>query len=51
MIHGLLSIDHSVKTEGGEGNGLNPAVIFTGGSGNSVVVVHGRLQAVQGQMG
>ena len=28
---GLLSINHSMKTEGGEGNGLNPAVIFTGG--------------------
>ena len=45
---GLLSINHSVKTkdkkhQGGEGNGLNPATIFTGGLGNSGVVVHGRL--------
>ena len=32
------------KHQGGEGNGLNPAAIFTGGSGNSGVVVHGRFR-------
>ena len=45
---GLLSINHSgkktKKQQGGEGNGLNPAAIFTGGSGNSRVVVHGRFR-------
>ena len=37
---GLLSINHYVKTkdkkhQGGEGNGLNPAAIFMGGSGEN----------------
>ena len=40
---GLLSINYCVKTkdkkhQGGEGNGLNPAAIFTGGSGENGLI-------------
>ena len=53
---GLLSINHSVKTkdkkhQGGEGNGLNPAAIFTGGYGRFREFGGCRTRAVMGGSG